>query len=54
MWSCLDQPLSDRLDAARVTPEALGECRRQVTAVAQLTISAEDLSNSRPFVPAGD
>ncbi|MDV6246678.1 hypothetical protein [Rhodococcus opacus] len=35
--------LTDRLDAAAVTPEALGECRRQVAAVDQTIISAKDL-----------
>ncbi|RZL82555.1 MAG: hypothetical protein EOP32_11085 [Rhodococcus sp. (in: high G+C Gram-positive bacteria)] len=35
--------LTDRLDAAVVTPEALGECLRQVAAVDQTIISAKDL-----------
>ena len=35
--------LTDRLDAAVVTPEALGECRRQVAAVDQTIIGAKDL-----------
>ncbi|NHU44971.1 hypothetical protein [Rhodococcus sp. A14] len=35
--------LTDRLDADTVTPEALGECRRQVAAVDQTIISAKDL-----------
>ena len=35
--------LTDRLDAAAVTPEALGECRRQVAAVDQTIISAKNL-----------
>ncbi|WP_128642584.1 hypothetical protein [Rhodococcus opacus] len=35
--------LTDRLDAATVTPEALGECRRQVTAVDETVTGAEDL-----------
>ncbi|MDV7088362.1 hypothetical protein GXW84_35100 [Rhodococcus sp. IEGM 248] len=34
---------TDRLDAVTVTPEALGECRRQVAAVDQAIISAKDL-----------
>ncbi|WP_257226497.1 hypothetical protein [Rhodococcus opacus] len=39
----VDSVLTDRLDAAAVTPEALGECRRQVAAVDQTIISAKDL-----------
>ncbi|WP_257226547.1 hypothetical protein [Rhodococcus opacus] len=35
--------LTDPLDAAAVTPEALGECRRQVAAVDQTIISAKNL-----------
>ncbi|ABG99807.1 hypothetical protein RHA1_ro08763 (plasmid) [Rhodococcus jostii RHA1] len=35
--------LTDRLDAATVTPEALDECCRQVAAVDQTIISAKDL-----------
>ena len=35
--------LTDRLDAAVVTPEALVECRRQVAAVDQTIIGAKDL-----------
>ncbi|MFD6059826.1 hypothetical protein [Rhodococcus wratislaviensis] len=35
--------LTDRLDAATVTPEALGECRRQVAAVDQTITGAKDL-----------
>ncbi|QSE88092.1 hypothetical protein JWS13_05080 (plasmid) [Rhodococcus pseudokoreensis] len=35
--------LTDRLDADTVTPEAVGECRRQVTAVDQTIIGAKDL-----------
>ena len=35
--------LTDRLDAVTVTPEALGECRRQVAAVDQTIISAKNL-----------
>ncbi|MDF3312168.1 hypothetical protein P3H15_45185 [Rhodococcus sp. T2V] len=35
--------LTDRLDAAAVTPEALGECRRQVAAVDQTITSSKDL-----------
>ncbi|MFD6062711.1 hypothetical protein [Rhodococcus wratislaviensis] len=35
--------LTDRLDAATITPEALGECRRQVAAVDQTITGAKDL-----------
>ncbi|MBV6757354.1 hypothetical protein [Rhodococcus opacus] len=35
--------LTDRLDAGTITPEALGECRRQVVAVDQTITSAKDL-----------
>ncbi|AHK35595.1 hypothetical protein Pd630_LPD11020 (plasmid) [Rhodococcus opacus PD630] len=35
--------LTDRLDAAAITPEALDECRRQVAAVDETIISAKDL-----------
>ena len=35
--------LTDRLDAGTVTPEALGECRRQVAEVDPTIISAKDL-----------
>lgn len=35
--------LTDRLDAAVVTPEALGECSREVAAVDQVIIGAKDL-----------
>ncbi|MGV9870010.1 hypothetical protein [Rhodococcus koreensis] len=35
--------LTDRLDTDTITPEALGECRRQVAAVDQAIIGAKDL-----------
>ncbi|MGW4339713.1 hypothetical protein ACWEK5_44070 [Rhodococcus koreensis] len=35
--------LTDRLDADTVTPEVLGECRRQVAAVDQRVTGAKDL-----------
>ena len=35
--------LTDRLDAATISSEALNECRRQVAAVDQTIISAKDL-----------
>ncbi|QZS57080.1 hypothetical protein [Rhodococcus opacus] len=35
--------LTDRLDAAAITPEVLGECRRQVAAVDLTIMSAKDL-----------
>ncbi|WP_124390606.1 hypothetical protein [Rhodococcus wratislaviensis] len=35
--------LTDRLDAGTITPEGLGECRRQVAAVDQTITSATDL-----------
>ncbi|MDH6291367.1 hypothetical protein [Rhodococcus opacus] len=35
--------LTDRLDATAITPEVLGECRRQIAAVDQTIISAKDL-----------
>ncbi|AII11401.1 hypothetical protein [Rhodococcus opacus] len=35
--------LTDRLDTAAITPEALGECRRQIAAVDRTIISAKNL-----------
>ncbi|RZL83543.1 MAG: hypothetical protein EOP32_07000 [Rhodococcus sp. (in: high G+C Gram-positive bacteria)] len=35
--------LTDRLDAGTITPEARGECRRQVVAVDQVIISSKNL-----------
>ncbi|WKN53386.1 hypothetical protein R1X32_44925 [Rhodococcus opacus] len=35
--------LTDRLDAAAITPEVLGECRRQLAAVDLTIMSAKDL-----------